>query len=419
MLSRTQPMLDRLPMHRAFWVLADQGLVSLGAFLVNVQLARQLAPEDYGTYALLLGGLLGLQLFNSSLLLYPMSIRLPVMQGASKRQLRSATVLLVVGACVPLSVALAAGLFVLGRGDLAPPAVAMFLCWQMQETMRRGLLAEFRYSTAIIGDATAYYGQVAAIATLSALGALTLAHAFEAMAVAYSAGAAIQAVQNRISFRRIASLRQTAMEFWSIGSWSLSNNIVSLLRIQIIPWTLAAVGGPAAAASFQAALNVVNLTNPAIIGLSNVIPQTAALSRQSGGNAEAWLASRFYMLIGVPPIVGYYAIVLLLPGLILRVFYGAGSPYLALTLDLQILALAWAAGYATDMTCAYLHGVNSARFALIINVLGALAVALAFPFIRTYGLAAGCAALLGANLVRLAASYLIQKRITADEYTAV
>jgi O-antigen/teichoic acid export membrane protein len=412
-------MLDRLHVLRASWTLVDQGLVSLGAFLVNVQLARQLAAEDYGTYALLLGGLLGLQLFNSSLLLYPMSIRLPVLQGPGKKQLQSATVLLVAVACIPLSAALAAGLFLLGRGDLILPALAMFLCWQMQETMRRGLLSEFRYSAAILGDATSYYGQVAAIAALSAMGELTLGHALEAMAVAYAVGAVIQAVQNRISFRQIANLRQTAGEFWSVGSWSLSNNLVSLLRIQILPWTLAAAGGAAAAALFQAALNVVNLTNPVILGLCNVIPQTAARAQQSGGNAEAWRASRIYMLMGVPPILGYYAVVFLVPGLVLRIFYGASSPYLALTLDLQILALAWAVSYATDMTCSYLHGVNGARFALIINMLGAIAVAvMALPLIQTYGLAAGCAALLGANLVRLAASYHIQRRITAHEYIA-
>ena len=62
------------------------------------------------TFALLLGGFLALQLFNSSLLLYPMSIRLPVMQGASREQLLSATRLLVAALCVPLSLVLAAGL---------------------------------------------------------------------------------------------------------------------------------------------------------------------------------------------------------------------------------------------------------------------------------------------------------------------
>ena len=403
----------------ASWTLLDQGLVSLGTFLVSVQLARQLPAEDYGTFALLYGGFLGLQIFNSSLLLYPMSIRLPVLQGIEKKKLQAATTLLVAGFSVPLCLGLGVALLFLGRGDLVAPALITFACWQAQEVMRRGLLADFRHGTAIIGDSTTYYGQVVAVAALSYSHELTLGHVFEVMAVAYTAGAIIQAFQLGLSFRHVANLRDTAAEFWSIGSWSLFNNLVSLLRIQILPWTLASAGGPAAAASFQAALNVVNLTNPITLGLCNVIPQTAARAQHSGGNAEAWRASRIYMLMGVPPILGYYGIVLLVPGLFLSIFYGANSPYVALTPELQILALAWAMGYATDMTCAYLHGVNSARFAMVINMTGAITAAvLALPLIKTFGLTAGCAALLGANFVRLAVSYYIQRRITADEYIA-
>jgi O-antigen/teichoic acid export membrane protein len=325
--------------------------------------------------------------------------------------------MLVAGFSIPLAGVVAAILFVFGHADIIPPAAAAFVCWQMQEAMRRGLLAEFRYGTAIIGDAAAYYGQVIAIAALSATDTLTLAHAFEVMAISYAAGAVIQAIQIRFSLRHVANLAQTTREFCAIGSWSLLNNVISVLRIQILPWTLAAAGGPAAAASFQATLNVINLANPVILGLCNVIPQTAARAQQSGGNAGAWRAARIYIFMGVPPILGYYALVILAPALFLRIFYGANSPYLALTLDLQVLALAWAVSYATDMTCSYLHGVNGARLALVINTYGLIAAgAIALPLIQTYGLMAGCFALLGANLVRLAASYHIQRRITADDY---
>lgn len=402
----------------ASWTLLDQGLVSLGTFLVSVQLARQLPAADYGTFALLYGGFLGLQIFNSSVLFYPMSIRLPVLEGTAKKQLHAATALLAAAFCVPLGLVLAGALFALGRPDLIAPALLTFVCWQAQEAMRRGLLADFRHGTAIIGDATAYYGQVVTVAVLSFSHELTLHHVLEVMAAAYAAGALIQGVQLRLSFRDIADLKATAMDYWSVGSWSLLNNLVSLLRVQILPWTLAAAGGPAAAAGFQAALNVVNLTNPITLGLSNVIPQTAARARHAGGNAEAWRASRIYMLMGVPPILGYYALVIVVPLLFLTIFYGTGSPYVAFTLELQILAVAWAMGYATDMTCAYLHGVNSARHALIINMLGAVSAAvLAPPLIKTFGLTAGCLALLGANFVRLAASWYIQRRITTHEYS--
>lgn len=412
-------MLDRLHVFRASWTLVDQGVVSLGAFLVNVQLARHLAADDYGTFALLLGAFLGLQLFNSSLLLYPMSIRLPVMQGIGRDELLSATVLLVVAFCMPLGAVLAAGLCVFGRGDLILSALAAFLCWQMQEVMRRGLLAQFRHSAAVPGDAVGYLGQVAAVAALGLSGHLTLASALQAMAASYALGAVVQSAQLRLTLRHVADLRRTLAAFWSIGSWSLANNIVSLLRIQIFPWALAAAGGAAAAASFQAAINIVNLANPIILGLCNVIPQTAARAQQLGGNAEAWRAARVYMLIGVPPTFGYYALVLVAPSLLLGIFYGAASPYVSLTLAVQVLVVAWAIGYATDMTCSYLHGVNGARLALVINSLGALsAVVLALPLTQRYGLTGGCLSLLAANLVRLAASHHIYRRITADECIA-
>lgn len=255
-------MSTRLHVKQASWTLIDQGLVSLGAFLVNVQLARQLAPDEFGAFALLLGGLLGLQLFTSSLLLYPMSVSLPVSQGDARERLYAATVLLVGAICVPLCAALATALFILQRADLIPAALALLVCWQLQETMRRGLLAAFRHSSAIYGDTATYFGQVVALFVLSRFGHLTLENALFAMAAAYATGVAMQAVQLRITLRPYAELRATASEFWSIGGWSLANNLLALLRVQILPWVLAAFGGMAAAGAFQAVLNVVNLTNP-------------------------------------------------------------------------------------------------------------------------------------------------------------
>src|SRR5258706_12392379 len=36
-----------------FWTLVDQGAISLGTFLLNIQLGRQLPAPEYGTFALL------------------------------------------------------------------------------------------------------------------------------------------------------------------------------------------------------------------------------------------------------------------------------------------------------------------------------------------------------------------------------
>ncbi len=412
-------MRDSTKVSRATWTLIDQGVVSLGVFLVNVRLARGLSTDDYGTYALLFGAFLGLQLVNSSLLLYPMSIRIAVLSPPQRVGLFSATVRLVLGSSIALALVLACGVSLLGRPDLALPALAVFLCWQIQETARRGLLAEFRHRTALIGDSICYLGQVVAVWTLAALGLLTLRDTLLAIAGAWAIGAAIQLVQVGWRPARHAALRETARTFWQMGAASLANNLLSLLRIQVFPWALAAGSGAAAAASFQAALNIVNLANPIILGLCNVIPQTAAQAQTSGTNRDAWRAARVYMLIGVPPTFGYFALVFLAPTLALGLFYGWSSPYATLSLPVRLLVIAWAIAYAVDMVCSYLHGVNGARLALVINGIGAtVAVLLAVPLTQSYGLTGACVAMLGANVVRLLASQYIQRLVISDECLA-
>ena len=43
---------------RSSWTILDQGVVSLGAFLLNIVLARHLPPAEYGMFALIIGSLL-------------------------------------------------------------------------------------------------------------------------------------------------------------------------------------------------------------------------------------------------------------------------------------------------------------------------------------------------------------------------
>ena len=66
------------------WTFLDQGVVSAGAFIVQVTLARRLLAVDYGVFALVFGGLLTLQLCNATLLFHPMSVRVPEPAGAQR-----------------------------------------------------------------------------------------------------------------------------------------------------------------------------------------------------------------------------------------------------------------------------------------------------------------------------------------------
>lgn len=402
-------------LRRTFWTLLDQGVVSLGTFLLSILLARHLAPAEYGVFALLLGMLLLAQVINSSLIFYPMSIRSAVLPALARPRLLGRSLVLLGLLGLPFILVTAAGLAATGRTDLLLPLLIYFAAWQAQEALRRGLFAEFRHREALVGDIIGYFGPVLVVGVLLRHGPATLPEVFLSLSLASAAALVVTSLQIRADFRDLRALRATMFEFWSLGRWSLAHNLTGASRIQIVLFGLTALFGAAAAASFQAALNVINLANPVLLGLCNVIPQTAAQKFREGYGV-AWQAARPYALAGAVPILLGYGALLLAPELVLRVVYGADSTYVDLVLPIRILAAGWLLGYAADMVCSYMHGVDAARLALLINALGAMSAAALFvPLAKSHGIAGSCVALAVSSLVRLIASQWILSRMIADD----
>lgn len=284
---------------RAYWTLFDQGIVSLGSFAANIILARQFAPTEYGTFALLWGGLLGLQQVNGALIFYPVSVRLVVAKGEQYKRLFSTSVVLVILACLLECIGLSIALVAFERIDILPSAIAWFVLWQVQEIMRRGLFASFRHKAAIVGDAISYLGQAVIIALFLRYELVSLATILYSMAATSGFAALLQAYQLGLSMPDLRDLRKTIIDFWIVGRWALVNNLMSQIQFQMLLWELATISGVVIAASLQATQNVVNVVNPIIYGICNIIPQTTAHA-QARGNARAWRAARIYALLGVP-----------------------------------------------------------------------------------------------------------------------
>ncbi|WP_332684184.1 hypothetical protein [Bosea sp. (in: a-proteobacteria)] len=400
-------------LRHASWTLLDQGVVSLGAFLLNITLARHIAPVEYGIFALIFGILLLVQLSISSVIFYPMSIRIAQLPEDGRAVLAGRSLCLLPLLLLPLLLLVASGLVALGRSDLAGPVCLYLVAWQGQEALRRVLFGEFRHRDALAGDGIAYLGAPLGVLLLLRHGTLALPEVFTCMAAASAIAMLVTCRQVRADIPPLASLRPTFLEFWSLGRWSLANNFVGALRIQLFLWGLTAMFGAAATAAFQAALNVVNLANPVLLGLCNVIPQAAA--RKSGeGFRAAWKAARDYALVGTLLLLPCYVALLSAPGFVLLLLYGPDSAYLGLILPIRILAVSWLLGYCADMICSFMHGVDAARLALLVSTAGTLAAAALFlPLTQRYGLAGGCAALGGSNLVRLLIAHWFLTRMIA------
>lgn len=399
---------------RSAWSLIDQLAVSGGGFIGVVAMARNLPPEDYGVFSLLFGAMLALQLANATLIFHPLSVRLPVAPAGRRRRLISDSAMLAVLLAAILCAPLAIGLWALGYGDLAAPSVACFLAWQAQEAMRRGFFCSFRIPEAVPGDILRYGGQGAGIIALAWFGELTLARALWVIAVSASLAVLLQGWQLQVTVCRSARVRATARDFWSIGGyWTLGAGLLSHFRLHLLPIALALFHGPVAAAGFQAALNVINLLNPVTISLGNIIPQAVSEGRKTSMRA-AWGAARSYLLLGLAPIVVYGLLTLAIPTFVLTIFYGADSPYVELTAPLQLLMGGIMLAYASEVFDSFLHGIVEVRIAFYIMALGTFVVAIAtFPLVYAFGLVGGCIAFILANLARLVASLIAQRRIMA------
>ena len=169
----------------------------------------------------------------------------------------------------------------------------------MQEAFRRYLFVELRFGAAVPGEIVSYMGQILIALWLALRGDLTLETALYAMTVTSAAAAVLQGIQVGFSLRRHAMIRirTVALEFWRLGGWALANNLCAALRVQFLFWFLAALSGAALPALLQAGFNIVNLLNPLMIGLGNVILQVSSRAH-AGGKAEAWRATHTPRSIG-------------------------------------------------------------------------------------------------------------------------
>ena len=405
----------RLLIERASWTLVDQGLVSSGNFLLNVLLARTLSEEDYGKFALFLGAIFILRAIDYSLISYPLSLRLCVARNDERARLLGNTILLAAALALVLVAAMALGTRVLAS-NIVLPACLCFLCWQAQETLRRCLLADFRYREAVAGDGIAFVGQALLIALVARLDGIALPAALYTMSATFVVGALVHASKLRFAWPDLSEARLLAREYFSVGKWSIINYELVLVRAQLFPWILAATAGTAATASLQAGLNIANMMNPILFGIGNAIPQVAAHAHKTDGVIGAWRAAYGYVLFGLGPILLICAAAVLMPELLLRTVYGPSSPYLAAAIGLQLLAIAGVLDYIAEMISKTLLGVQAGRLASAVNVVAVAAAAvLAFALIPSHGVLGACLALLIANLVRATGGVIAIAWLIADE----
>jgi len=394
--------------------------VSLGGFLTQVILARYLAPRDYGVFALIFGTLILLNVCHWALVAYPLSV-IGASSGVDRlRQLTGSSLLVTILLVLPFAAIITAVTFFLGHPQLVLWVTIASLSWQVQETLRRGLMAHLLHHSAIWGDAVSYLGQGAIIWGLAFHGWLTLSRAFAVVAVTSVAAAVVQSLQLRLKF---AGFRETAALFpvyWRLGRWAVVAHATDTGTLQAFPWALAVLHGPEQAAFFQAAMNVLGITSPVLFGMNNLIVPSSARTQNAGEIRESWRAAKKYAAFGFLVMALCLLALLVWPKSVLTVFYGGSSAYLDLGRAVRLLAVAYLFSYWFVVIGAFFNGMKKPSLVFGSEVFALAAVLLpGVALAQHYGVEGACVGVLLVSFLRLTGAAFFLFRLYRSHHVAL
>jgi O-antigen/teichoic acid export membrane protein len=109
-------------------------------------------------------------------------------------------------------------------------------------------------------------------------------------------------------------------------------------------------------ASFQSILNLVRGMNPVMFAIGSVLlPTVAGLQKNSGaGLRAAWR----YGALGAVLLLPFFVVIFSFPGMVLRLLYGAGSPYVGAGTGLRVLVVGSALAYVVHVLTMYYFGLS-------------------------------------------------------------
>jgi len=371
--------------------LIDQGVVSCGNFVTNVLLARWLAVDQYGVFALFLDAILFLNSLQAALLIYPLTVRCASMDENQVRRCSGACVLLTLLLAIPLGTALAVYGFFIGAASVAIWAVLGQTFWQCQETLRRTLLARRSYSRALVGDSISYLGQAVILGLLVFGHKADVPRAFIAMAATSVAAAVVQGVQIGVQPAGPKAVLRMGQSFWLLGRWVMTANLTYLITSVCCSYALARSHGNAAVGRYAALSNLLRIANPLVITLSTLIVPAVALVSASGTSpptlSAAWRVARHYGLRGAALLVPYWALLMLFPGHAITLLYCGRSEYLGMETDLRIFVCISAMVLINAVMASMLNGLRRSRRSMAAQLVGAAAcVVVTIPLTIYFGL---------------------------------
>jgi O-antigen/teichoic acid export membrane protein len=370
------------------WSMSDQAIVSLGNFLLAITLARSLNKVEYGTYIVIFGALLVANALHAALIVYPLSVLGAHRSASDLKRLAANSILITLCMGVPVSgVLIATAWLFTKRTDLFVVVVAAMFAWQIQETLRRSLMSHLRHRRAIFGDFITYIGQFLFVYVMVRRNVPMSARAgFEAIIAGSVAGTIVHAFAIGIRLPRLSDSWRLAREYFHLGRYPLFSILGYSGTALLFPWVLA-FRSLAEVANFQATMNLVQVVNPIMFSVGNlVVPAVAHAMKDTDGEPRALRATNRYLLEGLAVLMPLFTMLLIAPRWVMQIVYGRVSGYTEHDAIVRILVVGALATYVGHVLNSYYMGTRQVSIVGKGQIISsAAAVLCAFAFIPLWG----------------------------------
>jgi O-antigen/teichoic acid export membrane protein len=287
--------------------LVDQGLISGANFIVGILLARHLAPDQYGAYALAFQVFLFLSVAYAAVILEPLSVFGSSVYRNSNREyvgvlLRihcviAAVIVLGLGACAwALSM-------VSPRGDLTSALIGVAVaspCMLLFSLARRGFYVKLSPRQAALG-ALGYFAVV--------LGGLLLAFYRSSLSplvafllIASGAGVTAPLMLARLGFSlrpqlAILKFSEVVRRHWGYGRWALGSAVAVWFSSAIYFPILGSFHGLAETGALQALSNFSSPIAQAFVAMSMLsLPYAAGVHHENSSTGAHDLAAKLVLM---------------------------------------------------------------------------------------------------------------------------
>jgi O-antigen/teichoic acid export membrane protein len=384
--------------------LVDQGLTSGAGFAVNLLLARWMAPEVYGAFAVAFAGFLFVAGFYNVLLLEPMSVMGPArytgkLPGYFRSQIGVHAVLvgalsgvsllggLVLWNVVPGSPLVGA---VMGGGLALPFLLLAWLARRMCYVMQRPALA--------IQGSAFYLGFVGAgLFALAHFGRLGSFTAFLLMGWGSVLASCLLLwrlglLKRRSAAEPVVSWRSVLRENWTYGRWLVGSTVLSSISSQTQMFLVAGMLGLGAAGILRA-MQLPSLVMTQVVFAAGLVVLPAFSYDFGKGLTERLRHKVMLVSLGlVGAALVFAALLALFAGRTEHLLFG--GRYAAYAHLMPVLALVPAAiGFSTGYSMA-MRASQKPSFDLVANAIAApVGVVSAIFFVRRWGIAGAAASM--------------------------